>query len=921
MNEGYDVQALEAKWQQVWEERGTYAIDESDQRPKFYDLCMYPYPSGPIHMGHVRNYTLGDVLCRYKTMQGFGVLSPMGWDSFGLPAENAAIAEGIHPGIITRQRIATMKTQIQRLGSAYDWRRELSCCEPDYYRWTQWLFLQLHKAGLAYKQMAPVNWCPSCQTVLANEQAEGGVCDRCGTEVVKRDLEQWMFRITDYAEQLLDDLDTVDWPERVKTMQRNWIGRSEGVEFDIAVKGTDTKIRVFTTRIDTVFGMTYVVLAPEHPLVPTLTAGTAQEREVADFVQRVRNTSEVERQSAEGQLEKRGIFTGAYAINLFNGGEAPLYLADYVLGTYGTGAIMAVPGEDQRDLDFAIVYELPVVKTTERPEGWTEPVYTGPGRKINSANRDGFSLDGMDVAEAKAAATAWLVERGLGDAKVNYRLRDWLISRQRYWGCPIPVVYCAEHGAQPVPEEELPVLLPDDVEFTPSGESPLKHHEGFLAATCPKCGGPATRETDTMDTFVDSSWYFLRFCDATNAAAPFDPAKISRWMPVDQYIGGIEHAILHLLYARFFTKALADLDIIPADVREPFQRLFSQGMIRLGGSKMSKSKGNVVSPAQFFESHGADALRLFQLFVGPPGDDADWSDHGVDGASRFLGRVWRLATGEAGSAAVDRAEIDADRAVIRGRHALVGKVTAHFDRWAYNTAVAACMEYVNDLYKYIQSDGAPGRNGISGAAHPGRVPARSAGRRRPGPDRRRALAHAGRGGHDPGAGDPAPARPCRRRRAAGPRARPRAAVARARRGPVPVAVSECLRPGPGRRPRPPAGLRVDPPRGGGPGAGRPVGPGVGENRWRPLPGFSRVVGLPSFPGCFPRCWLVALVGGSPCPIAQLRPARPVSCRRLPASRRREWARRRPLRPPETGSWPCGTVSGRAKTRWPSARSS
>jgi leucyl-tRNA synthetase len=715
MSEGYDVQAVEARWQQVWEERGTYQIDEDDPRPKFYDLCMYPYPSGPIHMGHVRNYTLGDVLCRYKTMQGFGVLSPMGWDSFGLPAENAAIAEGIHPGIITRQRIATMKAQIKRLGSAYDWRRELSCCEPEYYRWTQWLFVQLHKAGLAYKQMAPVNWCPSCQTVLANEQAEGGVCDRCGTEVVKRDLEQWMFRITDYAQQLLDDLDTVDWPERVKTMQRNWIGRSEGVEFDIAVRGTDKKIRVFTTRIDTVFGMTYVVLAPEHPLVTELTAGTGREREVAEFVSRVRNSSEVERQSAEGPLDKRGIFTGAYAVNPFNGAEVPLYLADYVLGTYGTGAIMAVPGEDQRDLDFAFVYELPVVKTTERPDGWTDPVYTGPGRKINSANSDGFSLDGMSVDEAKTAATAWLVQRGLGDAKVNYRLRDWLISRQRYWGCPIPVVYCPEHGAQTVPEDELPVLLPDDVEFTPSGESPLKHHAGFLAATCPKCGGPATRETDTMDTFVDSSWYFLRFCDATNTAAPFDPAKVSRWMPVDQYIGGIEHAILHLLYARFFTKALADLDIIPSDVREPFQRLFSQGMIRLGGSKMSKSKGNVVSPAQFFDSHGADALRLFQLFVGPPGDDADWSDHGVDGASRFLGRVWRLATGEAGSAPVDRDETDADRAVTRGRHALVGKITDDFDRWGYNTAVAACMEYVNDLYKYVQSGAGPRRQTLDEA--------------------------------------------------------------------------------------------------------------------------------------------------------------------------------------------------------------
>ncbi|MDQ1504290.1 MAG: leucyl-tRNA synthetase, partial [Actinomycetota bacterium] len=519
----------------------------------------------------------------------------------------------------------------------------------------------------------------------------------------------------DYAEQLLDDLDTVDWPERVKTMQRNWIGRSEGVEFDIAVRGTDKKIRVFTTRIDTVFGMTYVVLAPEHPLVTELTAGTGREREVAEFVSRVRNSSEVERQSAEGPLDKRGIFTGAYAVNPFNGAEVPLYLADYVLGTYGTGAIMAVPGEDQRDLDFAFVYELPVVKTTERPDGWTDPVYTGPGRKINSANSDGFSLDGMSVDEAKTAATAWLVQRGLGDAKVNYRLRDWLISRQRYWGCPIPVVYCPEHGAQTVPEDELPVLLPDDVEFTPSGESPLKHHAGFLAATCPKCGGPATRETDTMDTFVDSSWYFLRFCDATNTAAPFDPAKVSRWMPVDQYIGGIEHAILHLLYARFFTKALADLDIIPSDVREPFQRLFSQGMIRLGGSKMSKSKGNVVSPAQFFDSHGADALRLFQLFVGPPGDDADWSDHGVDGASRFLGRVWRLATGEAGSAPVDRDETDADRAVTRGRHALVGKITDDFDRWGYNTAVAACMEYVNDLYKYVQSGAGPRRQTLDEA--------------------------------------------------------------------------------------------------------------------------------------------------------------------------------------------------------------
>jgi leucyl-tRNA synthetase len=702
MSEGYDVQAIEAKWQKFWADTGAYQVDDDDPRPKFYDLCMYPYPSGPIHMGHVRNYTLGDVLCRYKTMQGHAVLSPMGWDSFGLPAENAAISEGIHPAIITRQRIATMRSQIQRLGSAYDWRRELSCCEPDYYRWTQWLFLQLHHAGLAHKAMAPVNWCPSCRTVLANEQAEGGVCERCGATVVKRDLEQWFFNITAYAQQLLDDLETVDWPERVKVMQRNWIGRSDGVEFDIAIEGRQTPIRVFTTRIDTVFGMTYVVLAPEHPLVPELAKGTEQAAEVAEFVERVRNESEVDRLAAEGPLERRGVFTGSHAVNPFNNARIPLYLADYVLGTYGTGAIMAVPGEDQRDFEFAVVHELGIVKTTQRPEGWTEPVYTGPGRKINS----GF-LDGMTVEQAKEAATAWLAERGLGEPKVNYRLRDWLISRQRYWGCPIPVVYCDEHGPQPVPEDQLPVLLPEDVAFLPTGESPLEHHEGFLRTTCPTCGGPATRETDTMDTFVDSSWYYLRFCDAQNDSAPFDRDRVAHFMPVDQYIGGIEHAILHLLYARFFTKALADIGIVRKELREPFSRLFSQGMIRLGGTKMSKSKGNVVSPAEFFDSHGADALRLYHLFVGPPGEDADWSDHGVDGASRFLGRVWRLATGVAGSPPVERDETAADRAITQARHALVKKVTEDFDRWAYNTATAACMEMVNDLYRYVQSPEGP----------------------------------------------------------------------------------------------------------------------------------------------------------------------------------------------------------------------
>ncbi len=700
MADAYDFHAVESKWQAHWEEHGTYEVDEDDPRPPFYDLCMYPYPSGPIHMGHVRNYTLGDVICRFRTMNGYKVLSPMGWDSFGLPAENAAIKDGVHPGVITRERIGVMKEQIKRLGAVYDWRREVSSCEPDYYRWTQHLFLKLYEAGLAYRAEAPVNWCPSCRTTLANEQAEGGRCERCDTPVERRDLEQWFFKITEYADQLLEDVDELDWPERVKTMQRNWIGRSEGVEFDIPLHGRDdlAPIRAFTTRIDTVFGMTYVVLAPEHDLVPELVRGTETEAEVLEFVERVGQEAEVDRLSAEGALDKRGIDTGAKAVNPFTGEPVPIYLADYVLASYGTGAIMAVPGEDERDHEFAVVHELPIVKTTERPEGWSEPVYAGDGRKQNS----GF-LDGMTVDEAKSAATDWLAERDLGVPTVNYRLRDWLVSRQRYWGCPIPIVYCDDCGTVPVPDDRLPVELPEDVEFQPSGESPLRTHEGFLRTECPECGAPATRETDTMDTFVDSSWYYLRFCDAANDDAPFDPDRLAHWMPVEQYTGGIEHAILHLMYARFFMKALADLDLAPSGMREPFSRLFTQGMIRMGGAKMSKSKGNLVGPAEFFESHGADALRLFHLFVGPPTEDVDWSDAGVDGASRYLNRLWRLAEGEVGEV-VDRAETDDDRAITRGRHALVKKVTEDFDRWAYNTAIAACMEFTNDLYQYVQSE-------------------------------------------------------------------------------------------------------------------------------------------------------------------------------------------------------------------------
>jgi leucyl-tRNA synthetase len=697
MAEAYDVQGIERKWQARWRDEGTYQVEADDPRPPFYSLCMYPYPSGAAHQGHVRNYTFGDLIVRHRTMQGFAVLSPMGFDSFGLPAENAAIKTGVHPRPFTDARIAELKESIERLGAVYDWRREVRSHDPEYIHWTQWIFLRFLEAGLAYRKQAPVNWCPGCQTVLANEQVlADGTCDRSGDVVVKRNLEQWFFKITDYADQLLDDLDALDWPERVKTMQRNWIGRSEGAEFDLAVIG-GSSIRVFTTRPDTSFGMTYVVLAPEHPLVGELTTDD-QRAAVEAFVAEVSTHSDVERQSSEGPVNKRGVFTGSYAVNPFNGKDVPIYLADYVLMGYGTGAIMAVPGEDQRDWDFAEAYDLPIVPTVQRPDGWVGQAYTGDGPAINSE-----WLDGMHKAEAIAKAIDWLEAQGIGERKVNFRLRDWLLSRQRFWGCPIPVVYCPEHGAVPVPDDQLPVLAPDDVEFRPTGESPLRFHEGFLRTTCPICGQPATRETDTMDTFVDSSWYYLRFTDPHNTKAPFDPAVAAHWMPVDQYIGGIEHAILHLMYARFFTKALADLGVAPKEMREPFARLFTQGMIRMGGSKMSKSKGNLVAPAKYFDTVGADALRLFHLFVGPPADDVDWSeqtDEVIDGCARFLNRVWRLAMGEVAPVAGSAAPAGD---LTRATHALVARVSEDYDRWSYNTAVAACMEFTNLLYKHVQA--------------------------------------------------------------------------------------------------------------------------------------------------------------------------------------------------------------------------
>jgi leucyl-tRNA synthetase len=712
MAEAYDVGAVEKKWQERWAADGTYEIDNDDARPPFYVLCMYPYPSGPAHQGHIRNYTFGDLIVRHRTMHGYGVLSPIGFDSFGLPAENAAIKSGVHPRRFTDARIDALKSSLKQLGAVYDWRREVRSHDPEYIKWNQVIFLRYLEAGLAYRRLAPVNWCPGCQTVLANEQVlPDGTCERSGDLVVKRDLEQWFLRITAYADELLAALDGLEWPERVKVMQRNWIGRSEGAEFDLAVEGRpELKLRVFTTRPDTSFGMTYAVIAPEHPLVEQLT--TAERAQpVREFVERVRRESEIERQSSEGPLEKRGVFTGSRVVNPFNGESIPVYLADYVLMTYGTGAIMAVPAEDQRDWDFAMAYGLPIVRTVQPPDGWDGEAYTGDGPHINS----GF-LDGLGKEDAIAAAVAFLEREGLGERKVNYRLRDWLVSRQRYWGCPIPVVYCEAHGMVPVPVDELPVLLPDDVEFLPTGQSPLKHHEGFLRTTCPTCGGLAVRETDTMDTFVDSSWYFLRFCDPWAEDRPFSQDAVEHWMPVDQYIGGIEHAILHLLYARFYTRALADLGLAPGSLREPFQRLFTQGMIRMGGSKMSKSKGNLVAPSEYFESVGADALRLFHLFVGPPADDVDWNDQTdevIDGCGRFLARFWRLAAGEVtesarvGGSAVDRRPTAADEDVRRATHRLIARVSEDYDRWSYNTAVAALMEFTNLLYRYVQSpDGA-----------------------------------------------------------------------------------------------------------------------------------------------------------------------------------------------------------------------
>jgi len=708
MARAYDVQEVELKWQERWAESRLYEVDADDPRLPQYVLCMYPYPSGAAHQGHIRNYTFGDLLVRHRTMQGFAVLSPFGFDSFGLPAENAAIRTGEHPRIFTEARIAELKASVKRLGAVYDWRREIRSHDPSYIRWNQVIFLRLLEAGLAYRALAPVNWCPGCQTVLANEQVlADGTCERSGDLVIQRELEQWFFRTTRYIDELLDSLDDLEWPERVKTMQRNWIGRSEGVEFDLQVAGGEGEgltLRVFTTRPDTSFGMTYAVVAPEHPLVDVLTTDDRR-AEVEQLRTSAAGKSELDRTSEEGveTLAKRGAFTGGHVVNPFTGQAIPVYVADYVLMRYGTGAIMAVPAEDARDWEFAQAHDLPVVRTTQPPDGFEGGAWTGDGVKINS----GF-LDGLDVAAAKESAMTWLEARGVGRRTVNYRLRDWLVSRQRYWGCPIPVVFCPVDGIVGVPEDELPVLAPDDVEFLPTGESPLKRHPTFRHTTCPVCGGPAERETDTMDTFVDSSWYFLRFCDPWSEDRPFDPELARHFMPVDQYIGGIEHAILHLLYARFYTKALIDVGLAPGVAREPFSRLFTQGMIRMDGKKMSKSRGNLVTPARYFDTVGADALRLFHLFAGPPGDNMDWTEQTenvIEGCGRFLDRVWRF-TVEDESDYRDGDPSAEDTEIKRATHRLIAKVSDDIERWSFNTAVAACMEFSNELQRYQRE--APG---------------------------------------------------------------------------------------------------------------------------------------------------------------------------------------------------------------------
>ncbi|HGM3505602.1 TPA: leucine--tRNA ligase [Clostridioides difficile] len=686
----YNFKEVESKWQKIWKDNNQYKMDTAQtEKPNYYTLEMFPYPSGKIHMGHVRNYSIGDVVARFKKMEGYNVLHPMGWDSFGLPAENAAIKHGIHPHKWTMENIEEMKEQLNLLGLSYDWDKEVATSTPEYYRFTQEIFLKFLEHGLAYKKKSYVNWCPSCETVLANEQVVQGACERCKATVLKKDLEQWYFKTTEFAEELLNDLDTLDgWPEKVKIMQKNWIGKSTGADLVFDIDGTDKSMTVFTTRPDTTYGVTYMVLAPEHELVKELVAGTEYEADVEAFVQKMHTMTEIERTAAD--VEKEGMFIGRYVINPLNGKKVPLWIANYVLVEYGTGAIMAVPAHDERDRDFAEKYNLEIID-----------VITEDNKMINSEE-----FNGLDASEGFEGIIDKLEKEGRGKRTINYRLRDWLVSRQRYWGCPIPVVYCDECGIVPVKKEDLPVLLPTDVEFTGKGESPLTTSKQFMSTTCPHCGKPARREVDTMDTFVDSSWYFLRYVDSNNENEPFSKDLVNRWHPVDQYIGGVEHAIMHLLYARWFVKAFKSMGMV--DFNEPFKNLLTQGMVLMDGSKMSKSKGNTVSPMDIIDEYGADTARLFVLFAAPPERDLDWSEQGVDGCFRFLNRVYRLVDelADVVKKDVEFGELNSqDKDMRYTIHSTLKKVTADLsEKFGFNTAISALMELINDMYKYKELD-------------------------------------------------------------------------------------------------------------------------------------------------------------------------------------------------------------------------
>lgn len=711
MNEKYEPAKIERKWQQTWEEQGAYQTQLDRQRPEYYVLEMFPYPSGNLHMGHVRNYSIGDVIARFKVMQGYNVLHPMGWDAFGMPAENAAIKHGLKSDKWTWDNIANMRRQQKALGLSYDWDREVATCHPDYYRWTQWLFLLFYERGLAYKKKAAVNWCNDCNTVLANEQVVDGHCWRCDSVVVKKELEQWFLKITDYADRLLADLSELKgWPDRVKTMQQNWIGKSTGAEFCFDVPEIAEKISVYTTRHDTVYGVSYIVLAPEHPFVERLIAGKEQQTAVQAFVTRVRGLSEVNRTS--GDTEKEGLFTGSYAIHPFTGEQVPIWVANYVLFEYGTGAVMGVPAHDERDFQFAKKYNL-AIKLVIQPKGQQLSLdsmtgaYHDDGIMVNSGE-----FNGLESEAGRAAVVKWLEDKKIGSGRTNYRLRDWLISRQRYWGAPIPIIYCPNCGLVPVPKEQLPVLLPENVDFNQAALSPLATVPDFVNCTCPKCGGKARRETDTMDTFICSSWYYFRYTSPHCTTAPFDSSQANYWAPVDQYIGGIEHAILHLLYSRFFTKVLSDAGLI--NVNEPFQNLLTQGMVIKDGTKMSKSKGNVVSPEEIVSKYGADTARLFILFAAPPERDLEWNDQAVEGSYRFLNRLWRIVYHyetivQQGVTSYDVASLTrADKELRRALHLTIKKVTDDIgDRFNFNTAISSIMELVNALYLFKEQESQP----------------------------------------------------------------------------------------------------------------------------------------------------------------------------------------------------------------------